>query len=116
MADETPTINVVAQVTTTPDPFDAKLDIIEQRAKRLFAAMVSIAGALALTIISVLAAWHSVLNAQRGVDTNTKINAEQEAHLIVNDNRSDKGGMPPPDAAVVQAAEKIAETAKEATK
>ena len=90
--------------TMKPKTFEEKVDEIEARAKRLFALFVSLAGALALTVISLIAAWDQVVDAQdklheKIVAQGEKI-VEQEVHLAVTDDRVDRDGAPPPDPAV----------------
>ena len=82
-------------------------DSIETRIKRVLALVVSIAGALALTVLAVVAAWHQVVDVREGVLLNAEIAARQEGHIIINDNRLDKIDAPPPDAAVAERAAAI---------
>lgn len=91
----------------TDEEWDEWADSIEARIKRGLALIVSLAGAVALTVLSLVAAWHQVMDAQEGVALNAEITARQEGHIIVNDNRLDKIDAPPPDAAVAERAAAI---------
>tara|TARA_R110000868_G_scaffold410061_1_gene697060 strand:+ start:785 stop:1084 length:300 start_codon:yes stop_codon:yes gene_type:complete len=76
-------------------------DDIEARIKRLFTMAISLAGALAITVASLLAAWHQVLDAKNGIELNSKAIIDQEVHLAVADDRIDKTPeAPPPDPSV----------------
>lgn len=94
----------------TDQEWDEWATRIETRAKRLFAMALSLAGALALTVAGLLAAWHQVIDAQQGVADNTAKIVDQEVHLAVTDERVDETpGAPPPDPEVEAEARKEAE-------
>ena len=89
--------------------FNEKVDEIEARAKRLFALVVSLAGALALSVLSLLAAWHQVVDAQQAVAVNAEKITDQEVHLAVTDDRvNGTPGAPPPDPVVALEAREAA--------
>jgi len=93
----------------TDEEWDKWADSVEARAKRLFALALSLAGALALTVGGLVAAWHQVIDAKEGVAKNTQRIVDQEVHLAVTDDRVDRDGAPPPDPVVAAEARAAAE-------
>lgn len=85
---------------TIPDPWDETLARIERRGKRLFAMVASLALALIATVLTILAGWGQIKEAQehlrvKVIDVASEVDRVDD-HVSVNDQRLDAVGAPPP--------------------
>ena len=85
-------------------------------AKVLGRLIVSIAGAVALTGISLLGLWNQVMDTRRDTVENAHSIATTKANTIINNSRLDEAGAPPPEPkAVAEAAHVVATEAPPTT-